>query len=390
MVLDTRTLIVVAVLLTTVQGVALLLTWRVNRSIAALRHWAACDFLVALGFLLIALRGPRASTLELLASSAALGGAAVGLWVGIRSFFGRPFPLRSAAALLAAQAAAVFFFAEVLPDAAGRTVASSLFLGAVSVLSALDLLKAAQWTPAVPAGGLGYLLLAHAGFHATRAALTAYGGPLPVLLSRENLQAFAYLESPMVVLALGIGFVIMTTERLQGELRRAATYDALTGVFNRRAFLDMAEREFARTRRGGPSFALLLLDIDHFKRINDTFGHQAGDEMLRSFTRLAMGSLRQGDLFGRYGGEEFCALLPETGLDGALLVAERLRAGLSDLVIEYEGNLIATTVSIGVAKGGGAAESFDAIVADADMALYRAKAEGRDRVVAHREMMAQA
>jgi len=385
MILDSRTLIVVALMLSTMLGVALFLTWRVNRSIVALRHWAVANLLMAVGFLLIALRGPQPSTLELLASNAAIAGGSLWIWLGVRSFFSQPAPVETAGVLFGVKMAALLIFIEIVPDTAARVAIATLFLAVVSVLCAIDLLRAANWTSAVPAGGLGYILLGHAGFNVARAILTLHGGHLPHLLSPSTVQTLGFAESLLIILALGVGFIIMTTERLQAELRRAATYDALTGVFNRRAFLDVAEREFARFQRRGAPFSLLLLDIDHFKRINDTFGHQAGDEMLRSFSALALGALRQGDLFGRYGGEEFCALLPDTPCEGARIVAERLRESLSELVIEHEGNLIATTVSIGVAESRPGAESFDAIVSEADMALYHAKAGGRDRVEVYEE-----
>ncbi len=253
-------------------------------------------------------------------------------------------------------------------------------------LCASDLLQVAHWNPRALAGMLGYTLLGAVGFNIARIASLVLDGRLPALETPSLLATMTFLTGPILTMALGIGFILLIAERLQEDLRRTATYDALTGVFSRRAFLTEAERAFANARRSRTPFSLLLLDLDHFKRINDTFGHQAGDEVLRAFAELAQRMLRQGDLFGRYGGEEFCALLPDTDRDGAWTVAERLRAHLSDLTVEHQGHRLAVTVSTGLAEGPVNANSLDAIIADADKALYCAKALGRNRVEIHRNV----
>ncbi len=383
MILDIRTLLVVSVLLLTMLGLALLLTWRVNRGIPALRHWAVAYLLLAAGLLMAALRSPTPSALELVAHNALTGASPAVLWLGIRSFLGERYPWRAVGALYAAMLLGMLLFSGLWPDMTARVVLGSGYCAVITAASAADLLRAGRRSPRTGVGMTGGFLAVHAAFYVVRAALALNSGALPQLLEPTVVQTLTFLEGPAMALAVGLGFVIMTTERLQADLRHVATYDSLTGVLNRRAFLDMAEGAFARLRRGGAPFSLLLLDIDHIKRINDSFGHQAGDAVLVAFTRSAQSALRPGDLFSRYGGEEFCVLLPDTGGDQGRAVAERLRAALSDLVMMHDGNLIAVTVSIGVAEGNADAESFDAIVAAADMALYRAKAEGRDRVVMH-------
>ncbi|WP_431858036.1 GGDEF domain-containing protein [Azospirillum sp.] len=380
MILDIRTLLVVSLLLSAMMGMALFLTWRVNRGITALRQWAFAYLLLAAGLVMTALRGPAPSTLELVASNALVGATPAVIWLGIRSFLGLPAPRRALAAAYGAMLLGILAFSTLHPDMAARVVVGSLYSVGLAVVSALDLLRAARGAPRTITGVTGGVFAAHAAFYMVRAALTLQTGAQPPLLEPTAIQTWTFLEAPMVALAVGIGFLIMTTERLQADLRHLATYDTLTGTLGRRAFLDMADGIFARLRRGGPRFSLLLLDIDHFKHINDSFGHQAGDQMLRAFAAFARDALRQGDLFARYGGEEFCVLLPDTGRDDARAVAERLRSGLRDLTVEHGGHRIATTVSIGVTESSPATESFDAMVAEADAALYRAKAKGRDRV----------
>jgi diguanylate cyclase (GGDEF)-like protein len=164
---------------------------------------------------------------------------------------------------------------------------------------------------------------------------------------------------------------------LLAEVERLATIDGLTGVANRRTFENALHREVARAGRTSQPLSLVVLDIDHFKSVNDTLGHQAGDEVLRHVGAALASHAREVDLAARYGGEEFCVLLPACPPDDAMAVAERLRGAIA----EYSGPT-AVTVSAGVATLPFDAATDTALVAAADQALYRAKSGGRDRTVA--------
>ena len=168
----------------------------------------------------------------------------------------------------------------------------------------------------------------------------------------------------------------------QAELRRLASIDELTGVANRRWFTAMANRELERCRRFNHQLSLLMIDVDHFKRVNDTHGHAVGDEVLKAFTRVLEGNLRSVDLLGRLGGEEFAVLLPESDHNAATHTAERLRAAVEGLEFPLEegGNLKITT-SVGISILANVGENLDSLLARADNALYIAKREGRNRVV---------
>jgi diguanylate cyclase (GGDEF)-like protein len=170
-------------------------------------------------------------------------------------------------------------------------------------------------------------------------------------------------------------------EDLLGRFRILASTDELTGLFNRRRFFEELEREFQRHRRYGSALSLMMLDIDHFKRINDTLGHQAGDIVLREVAQLLAASVRRTDTVGRYGGEEFASLLPETRRDEAIEVAERFRAIVEARAFQYGEQRVTVTVSIGISIAGEATDTEGALIRAADDALYRAKSEGRNRVV---------
>ena len=167
---------------------------------------------------------------------------------------------------------------------------------------------------------------------------------------------------------------------LYEDARRLATIDTLTGLLNRRAFLDALERESARSERPGYPLSLLLLDADHFKRVNDTYGHAAGDAVLQGFARVLSAVARRSDVVGRWGGEEFVVALPQTGAAGARVAAERVRRALADARYPIPGgDPLRMTASIGAATVQ-PPWTKEAVVSAADEAMYAAKARGRNRV----------
>ncbi len=168
-------------------------------------------------------------------------------------------------------------------------------------------------------------------------------------------------------------------KRLEDQLRRLATTDALTGVYNRRTILEIAEREIARAIRYEKPLAMLMLDIDHFKRVNDTYGHQAGDEVIRNVCNICSSEIRGADFFGRLGGEEFGVILPETAIDPAWHLADRLRDLIAGSVMDEVAEGFRVSVSIGVSQRR-PADSVEALMQRADAALYAAKRAGRNRV----------
>jgi len=189
-------------------------------------------------------------------------------------------------------------------------------------------------------------------------------------------------------LAIGAAYYVTTMQQQQAalqalnhELDRQANTDALTGCANRRHFMVVLEQEISRSSRYGEDFCVLSADLDHFKRVNDTHGHAAGDEVLRHFVTTIGHNLRETDLLGRLGGEEFSILLPHTSVDGGVMMAERIRCSVEGSAALFGTTRIAVTVSIGgIAVQAGAALGVDAVLARADEALYAAKQGGRNRV----------
>jgi diguanylate cyclase (GGDEF)-like protein/PAS domain S-box-containing protein len=181
------------------------------------------------------------------------------------------------------------------------------------------------------------------------------------------------------------GFMFDVTDRklMEEEVRRLATTDSLTGIANRRRFLEQLQGELDRFRRSGSIASFLMLDLDSFKRINDAYGHASGDAVLRHFAGLVGGNLRQSDSFGRLGGEEFGVLLPETRLAGAMELAARLCGIVAATPVDVDGRIVPVTTSIGVTEFQPDETGPESVMARADAALYRAKQAGRNRVVVY-------
>jgi diguanylate cyclase (GGDEF)-like protein len=168
--------------------------------------------------------------------------------------------------------------------------------------------------------------------------------------------------------------------KLEEQLREVATIDGLTRVLNRSAFLAAGEHELDRLRRTGRPLAVIMLDADHFKTINDRFGHAAGDATLKAVVKGCQSIVRVRDIVGRLGGEEFAIVLPGASLSAARRIAERLRDEIARTTIWFGDSPIRVTVSLGVAVAGAADQSIEQVLVRADTAMYRAKADGRNRV----------
>ena len=192
-------------------------------------------------------------------------------------------------------------------------------------------------------------------------------------------QTFTYLFGYLLMIVNSFGFLLLCKEKDDARLAELATIDSLTGLLNRRAFFEHTERARLLALRQQQSVALLMLDIDYFKRLNDRYGHAAGDDALCSFARTAEATLRDQDILARLGGEEFALLLPATDLVGAMQAGERLRSAVESAPITVDGQTVVLTVSIGLVMVD-AAEPINVALARADHALYTAKSGGRNRV----------
>lgn len=188
-------------------------------------------------------------------------------------------------------------------------------------------------------------------------------------------------EAGQRVIVVGIAEDITEKKHLEGELQRLATTDVLTQSSNRRHFFECANREFEQARLQGTPMGFLLLDIDDFKIINDTYGHQEGDQVLQRIAETGRAVLRRGDLFGRIGGEEFAAVFPGCAPDMAMQIAERLQREIQRLSFSNNGQTYGVTVSQGLTGIQPQDEMLDSLFSRADAAMYQAKRQGKNQIV---------
>ena len=199
------------------------------------------------------------------------------------------------------------------------------------------------------------------------------------LLSPSLVQSVTYLTGYLLMIVNGFGFLLLCKQKDDQAMALLATIDSLTGLVNRRAFFERTDSARLLATRLRSPIALMMIDIDHFKRLNDRFGHATGDEALCVFAATAQQALREHDIMGRLGGEEFALVLPGTDIEGALQAAERLRGAIAAAVLPTSGNQYSMTISIGVVVID-PTEHINSALARADHALYAAKSNGRDRV----------
>jgi len=227
--------------------------------------------------------------------------------------------------------------------------------------------------------------------------LTAILSMLSLLLMDKiydlDLNTFTYLTfgSSLFITSLMLYYFTKKIESFSRNVReknekldRLASYDTLTGVMNRRVFLEMADKYTHQAHRQEQHCYFLMLDIDHFKNINDTYGHKEGDSVLITYAKVMSDMLRENDLLGRLGGEEFGIVVIEKNDEGALHVAEKIRQAIESMAYEVDGKPLAVTMSIGVARGDGKA-TLEEVMHWSDVAMYRAKTSGRNRVCLYEE-----
>lgn len=369
----------VAVTLST--GILLLISSRQNRSETSLFYWGTANLLGTVGLVLLGLRGVAPDRLSIDLANATLYLGYMLNWAGMRRFcnrdISRPWMIApSVLWLVLCQWPA--FYASV----EWRVAVNSAIMGLIALASAATLwsLKGERLVSRHPAA---VWLVIHAGVFLARIpfALTTTmpGGHQLMASASVTLLLFEALFHVTIISFLQLS---MAKDRAENRYRTAAETDVLTGLPNRRAFFERAERGVAEAVAGGRQAAVLVIDIDRFKTINDTFGHAGGDRVLISVAEAIRGHLRPADTFGRLGGEEFGCLLVDTSQASAFVVAEGLRRRIASLDIRSGGARIRISASIGVSAARARAVTLSQLLDEADAGLYEAKRGGRDRVIA--------
>lgn len=390
--LDVRTLAFVGSLVFMSVSAILLLVFLTRRVYAGFGYWLLWQSFITLGVLIFALRDPDPPpTMLFLTAALLLIGPAL-LFHGMERFYAiytSRVPVVANYLIVAIAMAIHAYFSFLEPSVDARVAIYSVTRAVLLMRCALEPLRIAGPRRSPSFWSLIAIMALVSANDLHHAWLAALPGPVADPSGSDSIRR-ALVAAVVADVLAGYVLLLLNSERLEAELRAAqqdiemlARTDSLTGLWNRRHFEDTIAAEIERARRYGTPLALLALDADHFKRINDEFGHHAGDAVLRELARLLTATTRRSDLLCRWGGEEFMVLAPDTGCPQAAAMAEKIRLAVAGHDLDAVGGM---TVSVGVGEllpG----ESTEAWVRRVDAALYDAKQGGRNRVAvagAHR------
>ena len=386
--LDVNTLFLVTIYVEAILGLLLLFAWAQNMAIRAVAWWGFGHLIRAASIVLFGMYGSAPELITIDLANALLFTAFAVTWTGARVFDGRPIEpvyLVTGAVLwlLVCRLPVMADAIELRAMIASGIITSYTWLTAYEFWRGRNEALVSRW-PAI------FMLFAHGALFLLRTPLVAM---LPWSPTNNNIFGSVWLtvlsfEALLFTISIAFILLAMAKERTELRHRTAAMVDPLTGLANRRAFLQEAGVIAKRHAASPRPTAVLLVDLDHFKSINDRFGHALGDRVLEIFAATTLGSLRANDLVGRIGGEEFAAVLYDSSREKALTVAERIRESFAKVAQEVDGRPVCATVSIGVVHCDGDVLDVPELLAQADQALYFAKENGRNRVeVASLEML---
>jgi diguanylate cyclase (GGDEF)-like protein len=347
----------------------------------AARYWTGSAFAVLAAALMAAATTMTDSLVPLIfGGTSAVFGSCLTM-MGVQRFYGEPALWRQTAAITSLTLIGLSIFMFGYDSAAIRILIYSVTLALPLALSLKSLLSKRDGRAnagARLAGSVTVVIIAVCVFRAVGKLLQTGGDFTFVHFNAP--QSIAILALIFLTMVCNFGFLLMAVDRLRNEVADLALMDDLTGVGNRRQLLQRLSEECARSDRSGQPFALLVVDLDNFKTINDTHGHAAGDACLQHFTLMAQTRLRSGDLLARTGGDEFCIMLPASTLREGAVIARRIVEVCREDAAGCIGDEVPLSVSIGVAQWTCEVGAFaDRLIAAADHALYVAKKEGRNR-----------
>ena len=383
---DLKTIIVMSMLLTFMLSMMLAITRKHHKGLHGPGYWAVGNLVIGLGMVLVLIQldAPKLTFLP----GMALIGVGLSLYInGIQAFTDKKpdhrIPpivfllliaieayfmlqqqdIRMTAIFSAVVFSVIYFYCARLTFSRDDGIVGTLFW----IASSLYLLMA--------------LLMIGRAIYTTQVDIAVFNS-----FATWPVNAYTFMLGAVSQFFISSLFVLMLSYKLNQKLESIATIDGLTGVLNRRGLEDAAIKMQDICKRINLSMAILLIDIDHFKKVNDKYGHLTGDDVLRHLSKEVASVLRSSDVLGRYGGEEFCVFLPNTTETDAVALAERIRAGVEASPFINANDSIKTTISIGVADSVRAGYDFKGLVATADSAMYGAKNGGRNRVVSFTQM----
>ncbi len=378
---DIRSALLVGAMLTLMIGLVLLVVGRALSGAyrTSIHWWVGATLLQPVGFVLLSLRDSLTPLLTILVANAFVTMGMAAYVVALRHFFRLPSGRGPLLGMVAAAMLTSLYWGLVDPDLIKRLIAISAVLALVLGTSAAIIYRHGRGAVRHVAG---VAFASATAIMAYRAIYLAFDpSQVSTVFQLTHVQLLTYAVGSVLPVIATIGFLLLCTERSQHELELAARVDYLTGCYNRRAIEELATQSMAAARRHGLPLSVLVLDIDHFKRINDELGHAIGDLALVESVARIRGTLRTEDVLGRLGGEEFIVLMPNADGSSAMNAAERIRSSFADQPLPMEGHLQTVTLSIGLATLAPMDGEFSQLLQRGDRAMYAAKNAGRNLVM---------
>lgn len=363
------------------------------RSIRGVWSWAAASFCYSLASFIISISVTATENRWLVGLLAVLVMTAVSMqFSGIQAFQKRRISWSVPLLLVGAAFGQCVFFSLAYPNSASwaRAIANSIIFALANAVCARALLiriakplRTAYWVT-----GTAFALIAVASVNRAIMIFVSRPDVLSALPAPVPFDPARFFFTSLLQICVTFGFILMMNCRLVMDAQEMAIRDGLTGALNRRSLEDEMTRLTAHCARTGDSLAVMMIDVDQFKSINDRFGHQFGDKVLRHLASLTQSLIRKDDYFARYGGDEFCVVLLSSSENRASILAERLCVAIASRAMEFRNETVQSTISIGIADSAHVGLEFRALVAAADLALYGAKKDGRNRMKLHSTLSA--
>lgn len=383
--LDLQTLSFIMVFVTVLLTFIVIFVWLTQKSYAGFGLWVISNIAVAAGILLLGIEGVW---MDLLGTSLTFGAVLIG-YEGNRRFLYLKPDLFFSASIFALHCAGLVYFKFFDNDNQVLQVSFSSFLvGVISFYCGKSFIKTSSEKTVFSFNFTAFTYFIFAFVMISRAIITPLTGDKNDFFRPDGFQPMFFILYILFEIVWTFNYVNLNASRLhdqlkatQMELEKLATTDYLTGIGNQRSFLENGESEIKRAERFRHPLSVIMFDLDFFKRVNDQYGHAAGDRVLTEIVQVCRKILRVTDTFGRLGGEEFAVLLPHTDIDGARTVAEYLRSSIEKAEVAFASEIIKVTASIGVTELGDGDTQIRIILDRADNLLYAAKNNGRNQVV---------
>lgn len=379
--LDLRTVILVSVFISLLTGSWVLINRGMLSNFSGFGYLGMAHFSMGACFVLLALRGVIPDFSSIVVANLLLVLSGVLAFTAITHF--RQVEIRGRLLCLTAiilQAVISLFFTYVRPNLSLRLLLGDVVSSSLLLLCVRALLKNAEEPLRLPLLATAAPFLLNGMVALLRFGITITGHSPAQFLQGSFFFSLQFVAADTILLGTALGFSSIANRKMSLQLEKEALTDSLTQVFNRRALEKISGKILDHARRHNASVSVLLIDLDHFKKVNDSFGHSVGDKALLRFSQLVQGQLRDSDVFARYGGEEFVAILPDGEAEDAYAVAERIRSTVDGHGFSVEARPIHLTASIGIASFPEDGAEWSSLLARADERLYEAKEGGRNVV----------